>query len=150
MIGYIGASSVLGRLGLNALAARFGLFAMYVVSYAFLLASFCPWLVAHGYPWLAAFSWVMGVGYGGIAAMAPAVVASLFGVGGLGELLGILFTGLGVASLIGPPAAGALVDYSHDFKRPVFIAAGAAALAVAFVIPLRRYGPDRKAKRTNT
>jgi hypothetical protein len=37
-------------------------------------------------------------------------------------LLGILFTGLGVASLIGPPAAGTLVDYTHDFKWPVFIA----------------------------
>jgi MFS family permease len=144
LLGYIGASSVLGRLGLNALASRFGLFAMYIASYAILLASFSLWLVAHQYPWLVAFSWVMGVGYGGIAAMAPAVAASFFGVGGLGELLGILFTGLGVASLIGPPAAGALVDYTHDFKWPIFLAAPAAALAIAFVIPLSRYGPGRK------
>jgi MFS family permease len=146
LVGYIGASSVLGRLGLNALAGRFGLFAIYIASYAIFLASFSLWIVADRYPWLAAFSWVMGVGYGGIAAMAPAVAASLFGVGGLGELLGILFTGLGVASLIGPPAAGALVDYTHDFKWPVFIAAPAAALAIAFVIPLWRYGPVRKAE----
>lgn len=144
LVGYIGASSVLGRLGLNAMAPRFGLFATYIAAYAVLLASFGFWLMAHAYPELAAFSWVMGVGYGGIAAMAPAVLASLFGVNGLGEMLGISFTALGAACLVGPPLAGLLVDYTHDFKWPVFVAAGAAVLAMIFVIPLRRYDPDRR------
>jgi hypothetical protein len=36
LIGYIGAASVVGRLGLNALAPRFGLLNMYKLSYVLL------------------------------------------------------------------------------------------------------------------
>ena len=139
LIGYIGAASVLGRLGLNALAPRFGLIGMYQFAYLLLLLSFGAWLTAHSYLSLVIFGIVMGVGYGGIAAMAPAVAASIFGVEGLGELLGILFIGFGIACLVGPPAAGILVDHSHDYKGPVFLAAAGAALGLAFAIPLRKY-----------
>ena len=123
---------------LNVLAPRFGLTTMYRVAYAALLVSFSFWLVAHSYSSLVAFALVMGVGYGGIAAMAPAVTASLFGVEGLGELLGVLFTGFAVACLIGPPLAGALVDYTLDYKWAVFVAAAASAFALIFVFPLPR------------
>ena len=138
LIGYIGATSVVGRLGLNALAPRFGLLTMYQSAYAILLVSFALWLMAHSYTPLVLFGLVMGVGYGGIAAMAPAVAASFFGVEGLGELLGLLFTGFGVACLVGPPIAGILVDYTLDYRWPVFVAAGAAVLALGFVLPLRK------------
>jgi MFS family permease len=144
LIGYIGAASVVGRLWLNALAPRFGLLTMYQVAYGILLVSFGLWLTAHSYASLVAFGLMMGVGYGGIAAMAPAVTANIFSIEGLGELLGILFTGFGVACLIGPPVAGALVDYTHDYHWPVFVAAGAAVFAVAIVIPLRKYRAQPK------
>jgi MFS family permease len=138
LLSYIGASSVVGRLGLNVLAPRFGLITMYRVAYAALLLSFSFWLTAHSYSSLVSFALVMGVGYGGIAAMAPAVTASLFGVEGLGELLGILFTGFGVACLIGPPLAGTLVDYTHNYNWAVFVAAVASLVALILVFPLRR------------
>ncbi len=108
-----------------------------------LLVSFALWLTAHSYASLVAFGLVMGVGYGGLAAMAPAVAANIFGVEGLGELLGILFTGFGVACLVGPPLAGLLVDRTLDYHWPVFVAACAAVLALIVVIPLRRYGAAR-------
>lgn len=147
VIGYIGAASVVGRLGLNALAPRFGLMFMYQVAYFILMVSFVLWLTAHSYAALVVFGVVMGVGYGGIAAMAPPVAAAIFGVAGLGELLGIMFTGFGLACLVGPPAAGLLVDYTHDFKWPVFVAAGAAVLALVFVIPLGKYKAEAKKER---
>ena len=137
LIGYIGASSVVGRLGLDALAPRFGLIRMYQTAYLLMLVSFGLWLIAHSYPMLVVFALLMGVGYGGIAAMSPAVAASVFGVEGLGELLGILFTGFGAACLVGPPIAGMLVDHFHDYKWPVFVGAAASALAMFFVILLR-------------
>lgn len=137
LIGYIGASSVIGRLGLNALAPRFGLLNMYKVSFAFLLGSYGFWLTAHSYGSLVVFGLVMGVGYGGIAAMAPAVAASIFGVEGLGELLGIFFTGFGIACLIGPTAAGVLVDHTGDYKWPVFVATAAAVAGFAVILSLR-------------
>jgi len=143
LIGYIGAASVIGRLGLNALAPRFGLLTMYQFAYLLLLISFAPWLAAQSYPWLVGFAVIMGVGYGGVAAMAPAVASNVFGIEGLGELLGILFTGFGLACVVGPPLAGVLVDRTHDYKWPVFVAGAAAALALAVVIPLRRYRAAR-------
>ncbi len=138
LVGYVGAASVVGRLGLDALAPRFGLIRMYQVSYLIMLISFAVWMTAHSYAELVIFALLMGVGYGGIAAMSPAVAASVFGIDGLGELLGILFTGFGIACLVGPPAAGALVDHLHDLKLPVFVAASAAALGFLFVVPLPR------------
>ncbi|HEY1730596.1 MAG TPA: MFS transporter [Terriglobales bacterium] len=139
VIGYIGAASVVGRLGLNGLAPRFGLMFMYQLAYGILMVSFVLWLTAHSYAALVLFGIVMGVGYGGIAAMAPPVAAAIFGIAGLGELLGIMFTGFGLACIVGPPLAGVLVDYTHDFRWPVFVAAGAAVLALLVVIPLGKY-----------
>jgi MFS family permease len=145
LIGYIGASSVIGRLGLNALAPRFGLLNMYKASFVILLGSSYIWLTGHNYTALVIFGLVMGVGYGGIAAMSPAVAANMFGIEGLGELLGFLFTGFGVACLVGPPLAGVMVDYTHDYKWPVFVAAASALLALIAVIPLRASAPQTNA-----
>jgi MFS family permease len=143
LVGYIGGSSIGGRLGFNALAPRFGLLWMYQAAYAVLLASFLLWLMAGSYFSLLFFTLVMGVGYGGLAAMYGAVTASIFGVEELGELLGILFTGFGLGSLIGPPLAAALVDYTHDYKYPVLVATAAAALAFLLVLPLRKHAMIR-------
>jgi len=147
IIGYIGASSVLGRLGLNALAPRYGLLTMYRIAFLILLISDGVWATAHSYPVLVIFGIVMGVGYGGIAAMAPAVAAELFGVEGLGELLGILFTGFGMACLVGPPLAGVLVDYTHDYKWPALLALVAAVLGLALVVPVRRQPAEPQQER---
>ena len=53
---------------------------------------------------------MLGVGYGGFVALAPAVVAARFGIANLGAVLGALYTGPGIGSAIGPPLAGAIVD----------------------------------------
>lgn len=139
LIGYIGASSVVGRLGLNAFAPRFGLITMYQVSFILMLVSFVVWVSAHTYGTLVAFALVMGVGYGGIAAMSPAVAAFVFGVEGLGELLGVLLTSFGSACLIGPTLAGILVDETGDYKWPVFIGTAASVASLVAVLPLRAY-----------
>lgn len=131
LIGYVGASSVVGRLGLNALAPRFGLLNVYKSCFWIMLVSTAIWLSAHTYPTLVAFALVMGIGYGGIAAMTPAVAAARFGIEGLGELLGFLFTAFGLACMIGPPLAGALADSTHDYKWPVFVAAVSAVFSLA-------------------
>ena len=42
-------------------------------------------------------------------ALGPALVAELFGLRGLGGLLGVLYTSAAVGSAVGPPAAGAVI-----------------------------------------
>jgi MFS family permease len=143
LVGYIGASSVVGRLGLNALAPRFGLVSVFQVSYAALLVSFVFWLGGHSYTSLVWYCLVLGIAYGGIVAMSPAMLAQFFGVEGLGELFGFLLTGFGLASVAGPPLAGLLIDRSGDLKWPPLLAAASAAVALVAVIPLRVYGSRR-------
>jgi len=142
LVGYIGASSVVGRLGFSALAPRFGLFAMYQLSFVVLFLGYIVWITGHVYPSLVLFSLVMGLGYGGVAGMAPAVTAALFGTQGLGQLLGILFTALGMACLVGPPIAGLLIDYSHTYRSTPLYAAVAAGLALIVAIPLHKFDPQ--------
>jgi len=137
LIGYIGAASVVGRLGLNALAPRFGLIAVFQTAYVSLLVSYVFWVGGHTYTSLVLYSVVMGVGYGGIAAMSPAVLAQFFGIEGLGELLGILLTSLGLAGVAGPPLAGLLIDVTGDLKWPPLLAAASAVLALGSVVRLR-------------
>lgn len=48
-----------------------------------------------------------------------------------------MFTGFGVSCVIGPPVAALLVDYTHSYKYPVFVAFAAAGLALLLVLPLR-------------
>jgi MFS family permease len=142
LIGYVGAASVIGRLGLNALAPRFGLLNMYKTSFWILAGSCAVWLVSHSYPVLIVFALLMGVGYGGIAAMTPAVAAARYGIDGLGELLGLLMTSFGIACLVGPPLAGVLVDSTHDYKWPVFVAAASSVIALSAVMKLRAEAPQ--------
>ncbi len=150
LVGYIGASSVVGRLGLNALASRFGLISVFQISYVALLASYVFWVGGHSYPSLVWYSIILGIGYGGIVAMLPAVLTQFFGIEGLGELLGFLLTGLGFASVAGPPLAGLLIDRTGDLKWPPVLAAISAAAALASVIPLRAYGARKNESATES
>ena len=76
LVGIIGASSVVGRLGLGALGARLGATRLTQLSFVVLTASYLIWLAAgDSYAMLVAFAIVMGVAYGGFIALTPAVAA---------------------------------------------------------------------------
>lgn len=142
LVGIIGASSVVGRLGLGALGARLGATRLMQISFAIMTASFLIWLTAgDSYAHLVAFTIVMGVAYGGFIALAPAVTAGLFGTVGLGAVLGALYTAAAVGGLVGPPIAGAVIDHaSYAAGISLAMAITAAATVVLFVLPA---GHDR-------
>ncbi len=111
LVGIIGGASVAGRLGLGALGSRFAAVRVMQASFIIMAASFVLWLVAgSNLVLLFAFAVVMGVGYGGFIALAPAVVASLYGTRDLGAILGALYTAAAIGGLIGPPVAGVVID----------------------------------------
>jgi MFS family permease len=86
------------------------------------------WLVSGGqYAVLVAFAVILGASYGGYVALGPTVAAALFGVVGLGGLLGLLYFGGGIGGLIGPPLAGVLADASSGQSLPI-------ATALAFTL----------------
>jgi predicted MFS family arabinose efflux permease len=137
LVGVIGASSVLGRLGLGALGGRFGPAKLLQLSFALMATSFVLWLIAgDSLALLIAFTTVMGLAYGGFIALAPAVAASLFGTAGLGGLLGALYTAAGVGGLFGPPLAGELIDRtSYATAIVAAMVVTASASLVLFALP---------------
>jgi MFS family permease len=137
LVGIVGASSLIGRLGLGALGARNSPGSLLRLSFAVLSGSFVLWLVAGGsYPVLVAFAVTMGIGYGGFIALMPAFTAGLFGTAGLGGILGALYTSAGVGGLLGPPLAGSLIDAtSYRAGMVVAMAFGVVATVVLGLVP---------------
>ncbi len=132
LIGAIGTASVIGRLALGWLAVPLGLLRVFRGCFLAIALSFVLWWVAGGsYPVLLAFALVLGIGYGGYVALAPAVVAARFGVDRLGALLGVLYTSAAVGSAVGPPAAGAIIDAGG--YGPAIAASLAIGLAASLV-----------------
>jgi MFS family permease len=127
LVGIIGGSSIVGRLGLGALAVRFGATRLFRMSFFVMGLSHLIWLVAGDtYALLVLYAVVLGLGYGGFIAISPAVVADRFGIEGMGGVLGTLYTSAAVGSLFGPPLAGLLFDHLGD----------AAAISAAAVVSL--------------
>jgi MFS family permease len=116
LISFIGLTSMLGRVGLGALADRLGLIRLYQLAVLALGLSFFIWLAAQGYGMLVLFALAMGASYGGYVALNPSVVAQLFGVAGMGVVLGTLYTSIAVTALFGPPIVGAIIDRTASYQ----------------------------------
>ena len=136
LIGLIGIASVVGRLGLGALAARIPVMHLYQGSYLVLGLSFGLWIVAGtSYGVLVVFAVVLGVAYGGFIALAPAVCAEAFGPAGMGAMLGALYTAAGIGGLVGPPAMGRIIDGAgYNAALTVAMVFGLFSFAVLFLI----------------
>ena len=137
----LGATSVVGRLGLGALAGRTGVVRLYQVSFLCMALSFLIWLAAgSSFGMLVLFVIALGVSYGGFIALAPAVTAQLFGVTGLGAILGASYTAAGVGGLIGPPLGGYLIDATDGYTATIVLClvAGLAAFAILVPVPSDR------------
>ncbi len=137
LISIVGAASITGRLALSSLVKRFGPLRLYQVCLAVQPVAYLVWLVAGGYPALALFAVLLGSSYGGYVALGPTVAAHLFGVVGLGSLIGALFFGSAVGGLIGPPVAGFLADSSGGHALPIILAMVATVLALVVVLGVR-------------
>ena len=77
--------------------------------------------------WLSA----IGVCYGAIIALYPAVTVTYFGVQRMAKIYGRIFTAWGLAGLMGPWIAGWLYDQSSPYKVAAILAAGAAVVSAA-------------------
>ncbi len=99
--------------------------------------SFALWLGSPGYPRLVVFALLLGVGYGGFVALGPPLVAELFGVHGLGGLLGVLYTSAAVGSAVGPPIAGGLIASSGGYLSTIVgaLVVATASFGVVLTVP---------------
>jgi MFS family permease len=137
LISFIGLTSMLGRVGLGTLADRVGLIRLYQATVLALGLSYFIWLAAHGYPMMVLFALAMGASYGGYVALSPAVVAELFGVAGMGVVLGTLYTSIAVTALFGPPIVGAIIDRTGSYQLGILFTIAATAAGFLVLLALR-------------
>jgi MFS family permease len=141
LVGVIGLASVVGRLTIGVLADRLGSVRSYQACFAVMAVSFFIWLAAPAYVGLVVFAVVLGLGYGGFIALNPAVIAELFGVRGLGRLVGLVYTSAAFGSLAGPPGAGLLIDATGTYRWSIAAALVLAAGSFLALLPLGRPRP---------
>ena len=129
LVGLIGIGSLTGRFVIGALADRLGRPLTLIVMQAALGASFLLWAAAEGgYAMLAAFAVCVGLSYGGIVSLLPALAMDLFGARAVASIIGTLYTGAAFGNLAGPWLAGWLFDRSGSYVGVIW---GCVALSAA-------------------
>jgi MFS family permease len=97
------------------------------------------WLGATTYAVLAVFAVVFGMCYGAAVALLPTIVMDLYGARAVSGIIGFLYTGAGVGTLLGPWLAGAAYDALGAYRVPIVAASLFSFLAAASVVPLLRH-----------
>jgi MFS family permease len=136
LVGIIGGVSVISRLGLGGLADRLGSLRLYVASFFLMAIAHWTWSIAgSSYPMLVTYAVLLGLGYGGFIALAPAVLADRFGLAGLGGMIGMLYTAAAVGAFLSPPLAGWIIDH-FGYTAAVIYGATGATIGMLIVVPI--------------
>jgi len=132
LIALIGAGSTAGRFLLGSVADGLGRDRFLTATYVAMALAMGLWAIASTSTALIIFALVYGVVYGGWVAVLPSVVADRFGTAKLSGVMGLLYTSVGIGTLVGPVAAGRLYDATESYRLAI-IAGLAANLAAAVI-----------------
>ena len=141
LVGLIGVGSIVGRFAIGGLADRLGRVASIALLEASLGACYLLWFGAGGYVALAVFSLWLGLSYGGIVSLMPAICMDLFGARAVSSILGALYSGAAFGNLLGPVLAGAVFDRSGSYVPVIWacvILSSCSAIASAQLLRDRR------------
>jgi len=140
LIGIIGGASIGGRLGFGALGDKISRVHLYQSTFVIVASSFLIWLFSgQSFVPLMVFALMLGSGYGGFIVLSPAVTVEIFGLVGLGTILGATYTAAGVGGLLGPTLAGFLIDKTGGFAAAIIAALIFAFIGFLLLIPVERY-----------
>jgi MFS family permease len=140
LVSLIGLGSLLGRFAVGGPADRLGRMPALAAMYAGLGAMFILWWVAAAYWVLALFAIVFGICYGAYVALLPTIVMDLYGPRSVSGIIGCLYTGCGVGTLIGPWLAGVAFDSLGSYNLPIVAGALFSFAAAACVVILMQGG----------
>ena len=141
LVGMIGVGSIVGRFAIGGLADRLGRIASIALLEASLGACYLLWLAAGGYVALAVFALWLGLSYGGIVSLMPAICMDLFGARAVSSILGTLYSGAAFGNLLGPVLAGAVFDRGGSYVPVIWTCialSAASAIASAQLLRDRR------------
>jgi MFS family permease len=143
LVSFIGLGSLLGRFTVGPFADRLGRRASLAAMYAGLGVMQLVWWSASSYWLLALFAVVFGICYGAYVALLPTIVMDLYGARAVSGIIGFLYTGAGLGTLLGPWLAGAAYDALGGYGVPILAGAACAFLAAVSTLPLLK---NEKAK----
>ena len=142
LVGLIGIGSLSGRFAIGALADRIGRPVTLVLAGASLGVSYLLWAAAGGYTALAVFALWMGMSYGGMVALIPAMCMDFFGPRAVSSIIGTLYTGAGIGNLAGPWLAGRVFDHLESYSGVIWgCLVLSAASTFAAAMAARRQAP---------
>ena len=136
LVSLIGLGSLIGRFTVGPVADLFGRRLSLAAMYAALGALLIVWWAASAYWLLALFAIGFGMAYGGCVALLPTIVMDLYGARAVSGIIGCLYTGAGLGTLVGPWLAGAAYDAFGSYNIPILAGGAFAFLAAACVLPL--------------
>jgi len=127
-----GGASLLGRIAMGGASDRFGIKRCMLLEIGLISISVF-WLVTAGDLWMFhAFAIVHGIGYGGLSALQPLIIAELFGLKAAGMIVGNVSFAFTLGGAIGPFLAGYVFDIMLSYT-PAFLS-GAILMAFCFVL----------------
>jgi MFS family permease len=85
---------------------------------------------------LALFAIVFGICYGAYVALLPTIAMDLYGPRSVSGIIGCLYTGCGIGTLLGPWLAGVAFDVYGSYSPPILVGAACSFAAAACVMPL--------------
>jgi MCP family monocarboxylic acid transporter-like MFS transporter 13 len=129
LVGLIGVGSLTGRFVIGALADRLGRPLTLALAQASMGLSYLVWGAAGGYPAMAVFALWLGLSYGGIVSLMPALCMDLFGARAVSSIIGMLYTGAAFGNLLGPWLAGAVFDAQRSYAWVIWGCIGLSVLA---------------------
>ena len=137
LVSLIGLGSLLGRFTVGPFADRLGRRPSLAAMYAGLGAMLLVWWASSAWWLLALFATAFGMFYGAYVALLPTIVMDLYGARSVSGIIGCLYTGAGVGTLVGPWLAGKAYDALGAYDLPIaagaalsFLAAGCVALLI--------------------
>jgi MFS family permease len=149
LVGIIGGASIAGRLGFGALGDKVSRMRLYQSTFMIVAFSYLMWLFSSdSFPLMMAYAVLLGGGYGGFIVLSPTVAAEIFGLAGLGTILGATYTAAGSGGLLGPTLAGYLIDKTGSYNAAIMAAMIFAFFAFLLLIPVGRYLKKRERRKT--
>ena len=138
LVSLIGLGSLVGRFTVGGIADRLGRMPSLAAMYVGLGLMLLLWWSTTAWWLLALFALVFGICYGAYVALVPTIVMDLYGARSVSGIIGTLYTGAGIGTLIGPWLAGAAFDALGSYDLPILAAAALSFLAAFCVAPLVR------------
>jgi MFS family permease len=136
LVSLIGLGSLLGRFTVGPFADRLGREASLAAMYAGLGVMLIVWWLSSSYWVLAVFAVVFGICYGAYVALLPTLAMDLYGPRAVSGIIGVLYTGAGIGTLIGPWLAGAAYDALGSYGVPILAGAVLSFMASACILVL--------------